>query len=452
MRDRALQALLKLTLEPEWEARFEPNSYGFRPGRSTHDAIGQIHTAICKKPKYVLDADISKCFDRINHQALLKKLNAFPTMYRQIRAWLKSGVMDGETLFPTIEGTPQGGVISPLLANIALHGMENLINQSFPRRKTGTRKNGTQINSTTPDLVRYADGFVILHEDLSTIQKCQEIITEWLKDLGLELKHSKTKLTHTLNSLEGESPGFDFLGFNVRQYPVGKYIANKDRWGKAYNFRTIIKPSKEGIRRHLDKLREIIKTHKAAPQAALINHLNPVIRGWANYYRTVASSETFNKIDNLLYLKLRAWAKGRHPNKVKGWVARRYWHSIKNNNWVFATRKEGNPLRLYRHSDVNIIRPYAKVKGNSSPMDGNLTYWSTRLGKHPELSSRISTLLKIQKGKCPYCGLLFKDGDTWEIDHVIPRSKGGKDEIKNFQLLHRHCHDTKTAKDNTKAV
>ena len=178
MNDRTLQALVKLALEPEWEARFEPNSYGFRPGRSCHDAITQIHRAISKKPKYVLDADIAKCFDRINHETLLNKLNTFPTIRRQVRAWLKAGVMDNKQLFPISEGTPQGGVISPLLANIALHGMEYQIKQAFPRRKTGYRKNGSQINSSTPDFIRYADDFVILHEELTVVQRCREISSE----------------------------------------------------------------------------------------------------------------------------------------------------------------------------------------------------------------------------------------------------------------------------------
>jgi RNA-directed DNA polymerase len=164
MYDRALQALVKLALEPECEARFEPNSYGFRPGRSCHDAIGAIFNAIRFKAKYVLDADIAKCFDRINHGELLRKLNTFPTFRRQIKSWLKSGVMDGKQMFPTSEGTPQGGVISPLLANIALHGMEERIKQvaeTLPGKKAH--------NCESLSLIRYADDFVILHEDLTVV-------------------------------------------------------------------------------------------------------------------------------------------------------------------------------------------------------------------------------------------------------------------------------------------
>jgi RNA-directed DNA polymerase len=241
MKDRALQALVKLALEPEWEALFEPNSYGFRPGRSCHDAIEQIFTVISQKARYVLDADIAKCFDRINHEALLNKLNTFPTRRRQVRAWLKAGVMDDKQLLPTSEGTPQGGVISPLLANIALYGMENRIQQAFPKRKVYQDGKYTGVISAA-HLIRYADDFVILHEDITVVQRCREIISEWLKGTGLELKPSKTHLAHTLEEHEGNIPGFNFLGFNIRQFPVGKYQSGRNN-GNLLGFKTIITPS-----------------------------------------------------------------------------------------------------------------------------------------------------------------------------------------------------------------
>ena len=196
--DRALQALVKLALEPEWEAKFEPNSYGFRPGRSCHDAIGAIYLSIRQKAKYVLDADIAKCFDRIDHKALLSKIHTYPTLNRQLKTWLKAGYCVGNELFPTNEGTPQGGVISPLLANIALHGMEERVKQYAE-----TLKGQKAINRSALNLIRYADDFVIIHEDLNVVKKCQEIIAEWLSDMGLELKPSKTKLTHTLIEIDG---------------------------------------------------------------------------------------------------------------------------------------------------------------------------------------------------------------------------------------------------------
>jgi len=445
MDDRALQALFKLALEPEWEARFEPNSYGFRPGRSCHDAIQAIFSAIVQKNKYVLDADIAKCFDCIDHEALLRKLNTFPTIRRQVRAWLKAGVMDGKQLFPTSEGTPQGGVISPLLANIALHGMEERIDKAFPEmsktmRETWYHKKGTKFRS--PRIIRYADDFVILHEDITVVQRCREIISEWLKDMGLELKPAKTRLTHTLNEYELEKPGFNFLGFNIRQWKVGKYHSKQ-------GFKTIITPSKEKQKIHYDRVAGIIDDLKAAPQTALISRLNPVITGWSNYYSTKVSKVAYSDLDNLMYLKLRAWAKHRHPKKSGRWVSKKYWQTIGGDNWVFATSHEGkNPMRLRSHAETPIVR-FVKVKGDASPYDGNLIYWCTRMGKHPEMTKRMATLLKSQKGKCTHCGLYFRESDVLEIDHIIPKSLGGKDEYKNLQILHKHCHDEKTTEDGS---
>lgn len=441
MKDRALQALVKLALEPEWEARFEPNSYGFRAGRSCHDAVEAIFSAIRLKPKFVLDADIAKCFDRINQEALLRKLNTFPTIRRQIRAWLKAGVMDGKQLFPTSEGTPQGGVISPLLANIALHGMEERIKQYADTLPTRSG-HGKRDNRRNLSLIRYADDFVILHENIAVIQRCKEIISEWLEGMGLELKPSKTRLAHTFIQYEQEKPGFDFLGFTIQQFPTGKYHSKQ-------GFKTIITPSKQKQKVHYEQIARVIEAHKAAPQATLISHLNPIIRGWANYYATVVSKVAYSDIDDLTYQKLSAWAKRRHPKKNREWVSKRYWQSIGGDNWVFATRKEGlTPLRLLNHADTPIVR-HVKVKGESSPYDGNLVYWSTRMGNNPEMPTRVSKLLKKQKGKCTHCEMFFREDDVMEVDHIIPKSKGGKDEYKNFQLLHRHCHDTKTVSDGS---
>ena len=446
IKDRALQALVKLALEPEWEARFEPNSYGFRPGRSCHDAIEAIFKVIVQKPKYVLDADIAKCFDRINHETLLNKLNTFPTIRRQIRAWLQAGVMDGKQLFHTSEGTPQGGVISPLLANIALHGMEWRIKDYVEtydlRRSDGRNQLSKRDKRDSVSIIRYADDFVILHEDITVVQRCRELISEWLKGMGLELKPSKTRIAHTLNQYEQEKPGFDFLGFSVRQFPVGKYHSKQ-------GFKTIITPSKQKQKVHYDHIASVIETHKAAPQAALISRLNPIIRGWANYYATVVSKVTYSEIDKLMYQKLRAWAKRRHPTKSGRWVSKKYWHSQGGDNWVFATKKEGSTLlRLLDHADTPIVR-HVKVNGEASPYDANLVYWSTRMGNNPEMPSKVSKLLKKQKGKCAHCDLFFRESDVIEVDHKIPRSQGGKDFYDNWQLLHRHCHDTKTANDGS---
>ncbi|MBD2458366.1 group II intron reverse transcriptase/maturase [Nostoc sp. FACHB-87] len=453
MKDRALQALVKLALEPEWEAVFEPNSTGFRPGRSTRDAVAAIFIAIKSQPKYILDADISKCFDKINHKQLLRKLNTFPTLRRMIRACLKAGVMDGEQIFPAISGTPQGSVISPLLANIALHGLEYRIKElaeSFDiKRRNGKYQLPKRDKRKSISIIRYADDFVILHEDINAITKCKQVISEWLSEMGLELKPSKTRIAHTLYEYEGEKPGFDFLGYTIRQYQVGKYQTGKDTQGNPLGFKTIITPSKVSQKRHYAQIAEVIEKHKGVSQAALIRNLNPLIRGWCNYFATVASSKVFSKMDTLVYWKLRKWAKGRHRNKGQKWINQRYWQSIGDDNWVFATSPQGsNPVRLLKHSATK-IKDYVKVKGEASPYDGNLIYWSKRKGKYPQMPTRMAKLLKSQKGKCAYCGLFFKDEDVMEIDHIIPKSKSGSDEYKNLQLLHRHCHDHKTANDGS---
>ncbi|WP_333103601.1 MULTISPECIES: group II intron reverse transcriptase/maturase [unclassified Microcoleus] len=434
--DRALQALVKLALEPEWEAKFEPNSYGFRPGRSCHDAIEAIFDSIRYKAKYVLDADIAKCFDRIDHKALISKIHTYPTISRVIKQWLKAGYcMQGE-LFPTTEGTPQGGVISPLLANIALHGMEERVKQYAETLKGSKRGNRKALS-----IIRYADDFVIIHENLSVVMKCKEIIAEWLSDMGLELKPSKTKLTHTLIEIDGNA-GFEFLGFHVQQYKTGIYRCAKNGQGTPLGFTTLITPSKAKVKVHLAKIAEVIDTHKSAPQAALISKLNPIIRGWSNYYSTVVSKKTLSEVDHLTYDKLRAWARTRGKGSIN---KDKYWRTVDSRNWCFSTE---DGLELLTHANTPIVR-HIKVKGVASPFDGNWTYWSKRRGEYPETPNRVAKLIKRQKGICPHCGLYFTSTDIVEVDHIKPKSLGGKDTYDNLQLLHKHCHDTKTATDGS---
>lgn len=203
------------------------------------------------------------------------------------------------------------------------------------------------------------------------------------------------------------------------------------------------------MKSHLKKIGDIIRGHKASSQKALIEKLNPIIRGWSNYYSTICSKEIYAECDHILYQQLKRWGERRHPNKAKSWVVKRYWKTDFSNErmriWCFSTSKE---MTLLKHSDTPVVR-HTKVKGDKSPFNGDWIYWSSRMGKHPEVSTRMATLLKRQKGRCNHCGLYFKDGDLVEIDHVIPKSLGGKDEYTNLQALHRHCHDTKTATDGS---
>jgi RNA-directed DNA polymerase len=442
LHDRAAQALAKLALEPEWEVKFEANSYGFRPGRSGHDAIGAILLGIVYKPKFVLDADIAKCFDRINHQALLNKLNTFPALRRATKAWLQAGVMDGDELFPTTAGTPQGGVLSPLLANIALHGLADAIRAAFPGVYQGQQH-------WKPMVIRYADDFVVLHPDEAVIERVKELATTWLAGMGLELKPSKTRITHTLHPHQG-TVGFDFLGFTVRQFPVGKTHSGK--WGgpgqasRLLGFKTFIRPSKEAQRRHLAAIAAIVRSHRMAPQAALITRLNPLIRGWTAYYSTVAASDVFGRMSSQTFIKLLHWALRRHSNKPKRWVAAKYWR-LETGKWTFGTK---NGVKLQPHWKTP-IRRHVKVRGAKSPFDGDWVYWARRLRTHPELPRRIGFLLWKQQGRCPWCGLFFRGEDRWEIDHRIPTTAGGPVDRENQQLLHGHCHDQKTARDLSRA-
>jgi RNA-directed DNA polymerase len=438
MMDRAHQALVKLALEPQWEARFEPNSYGFRPGRSCHDAIEAIWTMINKQAKYVLDADIKGCFDNINHQALLNKLDSIPAIRRATKAWLKAGVMMDGAFAPTTMGTPQGGVISPLLANIALHGMEEAAARAYQRWVSNRR--------SCPGLVRYADDFVILYKDLEGVTAARRAIEQFLMTMGLHLSPSKTRITHTLNKHEGYV-GFNFLGFHIRQYPIGQARSGRLWNGKKLGFKTYIKPSEEAIKRHTAELNEIVRKMRTASQEMLIYRLNPIIRGWSRYFRTVVASRVFEECDHHLYYSLESWARRRHPNKNKRWRAGRYWDMEPGHKWNFAVRSgEQQGLRLVPHTDTHIQR-HVKVKGRASPYDSDLVYWATRLKAHPLTGNTVGKLLALQRGKCPGCGLYLKDDDLLEIDHRIPRAKGGSDTLNNKQVMHRHCHDQKTALD-----
>ncbi|MCL2933904.1 MAG: reverse transcriptase N-terminal domain-containing protein [Trichodesmium sp. MAG_R03] len=441
--DRAKQALVKLALEPEWEAKFEPNSYGFRPCRSCMDAIEGIKATIKQKSKYVLDAEIAKCFDRINHQKLIEKINTFPKIKRQIKSWLQSGVVDGKSWFTTEVGAAQEEVVSPLLANIALHGMEEVVKKyarSLPENKENNEK---QIS-----LIRYADNFVILHPEIEAIHDCLVLIKQFLNNMGLELKDEKTRISHTLTKIRDEEPGFDFLGFNIRQYPVGKYATGKDPHGKLLGFKTYIKPTKEAISRHYKKISKTIDGMKhSCSQIEIIKTLNSIITEWSNYYSAVNSAEVFGKLDYETTKKLIFWATRKTNHKSKRETISKYFKKVGNNNWVFMAEGKNQPLRLAGHRDSG-IKYFVKVRGNKSPFDGDLTYWATRQGKSVELPIKVTNLLKKQKGKCTECAQDFTNGEMMEVNYIIPRHKGGKDEYKNCQLLHKYCHNVKTNRDS----
>jgi RNA-directed DNA polymerase len=422
--DRAKQGLVTQALEPEWEARFEPNSYGFRPGRSTWDAIGAIYVQINQKPTWVLDADIAKCFDCIDHEALVRKLDAQPTINRQLKAWLKAGVWDRGDWNPTEAGTPQGGPVSPLLANVALHGLEERIQRAIPGRNA-------------PAVIRYADDLVVIHSDRVVIEQSQALIAEQLRGMGLELKPSKPRITHTLH-VEAGGAGFNFLGFNIRQYPT------KAKRG----YKTLITPSRQAVAQHTRQSAAGVRRQRMDRQERLIEALNPVMRGWSHDFATVCRRATCAEVDDERRHQLRSWSRARHPNKPRTWAYQKYWRQA-------GERKHCTPrgggTRVAFHTE-RPIRRHVKVQARRSPYDGDAGYWSTRQGYDPGVSKRVSTLLKRQAGKCRHCGSYFKIGDVLEVDHIIPRAAGGREAYTNWHLWHRYGHVEKTARERRRCA
>lgn len=358
--DRAAQAVVLNALEPEWEARFEPRSYGFRPGRGCHDAIEAIYT-VCKGKSparaWVLDADLTAAFDRIDHDRLLDHLHGFPARERVAR-WLMAGVIEDRQYAPTAEGTPQGGVISPLLMNIALHGMETAAGVRYkPWRSTrGWSMPGT------PVLIRYADDLVALCHSRHQAEQVKERLAAWLAPRGLSFNEDKTRIVHL-------SEGFEFLGFNVRHYRIpGKLL---------------IKPSKAAVKRFRDRLRAEVRNLHGANALAVISRLNPILRGWAGYYRTVVSKKVFGDIDFTLWWTLFKWGRRQHNTKTGQWIVDRYFgrfHPTRQDRWIFGDRETGAYLRKLSWTP---IRRHQMVKADASPDDPALTdYWEQRRRRH----------------------------------------------------------------------
>lgn len=422
--DRVMQAIVKLALEPEWESRFEPNSYGFRPGRSTMDAIGAIHATMCQRgsSQWVLDADISGCFDNIDHEALLARLPVFTAV---IRRWLKAGVVEFGSYQESAAGTPQGGIISPLLANIALDGMERLFGSENARAKH-VRPSARKGLDRGVSCVRYADDLIVTAPSQAVIEAhVLPRLTTFLAERGLTLSEAKTRIVHV-------SDGFDFLGFTIRRFK-----------------RTLLTlPAKRKVLAHLRSIKAYLKTHKQAPAGQVIRDLNPVIRGWANYYRHGASSRTYSLVDHRTWIMLWAWAKRRHPKKSAGWIKRRYFR----NDWTFY---EGN-AQLATCTATPITR-FVKVKGTASPLDpSQRAYWHQRRQRAIALrthSRNRRTLHQRQLGMCGLCHTPIGMRDT-DDHHIIPTNAGGTNALSNRMLVHRWCHQAhhqRTRATSTKA-
>lgn len=436
--DRALQALTVNALEPEWEARFEPRSYGFRPGRSCQDAIAAIFWTVAgtrTKRRWALDADLKAAFDRADHDHILTQLAGFPAR-DAVAGWLKAGVIGKDGFAPTEEGTPQGGVISPLIFNVALHGMEAAAGVAYrwdPYRKSEATVTGT------PVLVRYADDFVALCDSREQAEQVKARLTPWLAARGLAFNEDKTRVVH----LEGQ--GFDFLGFNVRRY--GKKL--------------LIKPSKAAVKRVRARLAAEMRALRGANAQAVITTINPIVRGWAAYYRGVVSTETFHSLDNYLWKLTYKWALYRHNRRSKHRIVARYFGQFcptRRDRWVFGDRETGRYLT--RFGWTKIVR-HDLVKGRASPDDPTLTeYWARRRRKTgdddiPPIGYHRIRLLKKQNGRCPICGGLLLHADhpprspeEWEQWAAATRKAitlnaiavtDGSTNEKGRRLVHEHC-------------
>lgn len=418
--DRVAQAMVKNALEPSWEARFESNSYGFRPGRSGHDALQQCHNRLCKGRDYwVLDADIRGAFDQISHDYILSAIGQVPGR-ELIGQWLKAGYVEAEIFYPTAQGTPQGGVISPLLANIALDGMEALLSQV--QQTTQIKKSRRKQYG----FIRYADDFIVTAKTRQEIEAIVPILTQWLSERGLELNSEKTQIVNI-------QTGFNFLGVTVRQF-------------KGH---CLPKPQKDKVLAFLRGIRQWLKQHPAMTPESLIRHLNPKLKGWANYYRHWVSKDVFGYVDHELWKAIWKWCLQRHPNKGKGWVRRKYYCTTPQSAWTFLTVITGRNgqrkcLQLSSLSRIPIQR-HVKVKGTASPDDPALTdYWNhrqTRYGKtFWDRGSKLTQVAKTQAWSCPVCGAHLFNGEELQMHHKQPVSQGGTDLSVNLQLLHQACH------------
>lgn len=424
MRDRAMQALYLLALDPVAETTAAPNSYGFRPGRSTADVRELLHgwLAPANRAQWILEGDIKGCFDNISHDWMLANI---PMDKAILRKWLKSGFMEQGAFFDTESGTPQGGIISPVLANMVLDGLERCVNEAFPEARTvkGVRTR-LKVN-----VARYADDFIITAGTRELAEEILPVVRNFMAERGLELSEEKTRITHI-------DQGFDFLGWNVRKYD-GKLL---------------IKPSKKNVQHFLEQVRGTIKANKTAEAWWLIDRLNPVINGWTNYHRTAVASKTFSRLDHEIWSCLWRWALRRHPKKNRSWVKDKYFAPVGPRNWVFNAEaplgdKDAQDSRkvLRLASDVKIDRSYVKVLGDANFYDPQWNrYFEQRTTARMERTvagrKRIAALWSRQEGRCPACGELITVESGWHVHHVEGRTGPNADALYKLRLLHPNCH------------
>ena len=416
MLDRAMQALYLLALEPVSESTADRNSYGFRPLRSTADAIEQCFVALSRKSsaKWLLEGDIKGCFDNIDHDWLLANV---PMDKAILNKWLKAGFMESNHLSPTVAGTPQGGIISPVLANLALDGLEKVLETHFGKKNTKASYK-TKVN-----YVRYADDFIITGISKELLEnEVKPIVEDFMAQRGLTLSPEKTLLTHI-------DDGFDFLGQNVRKY----------------NEKCLIKPSQKNMRAFLQKVKGVLDRNKSASAGNLIAVLNPIIRGWANYHRGVVAKETFNYVDYRIWKMLWQWCKRRHNNRRKRWIRNKYFKSKGTRNWLFQGVASSGQLLTLLYANDTPIKRHIKIKGESNMYDPIWeTYFEQRLERvwrnSKEGKQRLMALYKRQGQKCPMCKQHITLDTGGHVHHIVEKHLGGSDNLDNLVLLHPNCH------------
>lgn len=421
MKDRAMQALHQLALDPVLEAMSDPNSYGFRKNRSPADAMQQIFIQMSRtvSARWVLDADIEGFFDNINHDWLIEHVRMDRTV---LRKWLKSGVVDRAQLLATEKGTPQGGIISPALANWTLNGLEKELIQHLGA------KFGTSVTKKAKvGVIRYADDFVVTGASQEILEtEIRPWIEAFLATRGLRLSQAKTKIVKI-------NEGFDFLGWNFRKYKE----------------KLLIKPSKKSTSNFYEKLRKVIGERLMVKHEDLIRTLNPILRGWAQYHRPAVAKQAFSRMEWLLFWRLMRWAKRRHPNKDAKWIRKKYWRSIGDRNWVFAVdvvTKGGKKevMELYSLAGTPIER-HKKIRGEYNPYDPEWEAYGEALRQERMLKDRRhrkqwATLYMEQGGLCALCGCEMDMETGWHDHHIVYRVAGGNDTLENRVLLHPNCH------------
>jgi RNA-directed DNA polymerase len=424
MKDRAMQALHLLALDPVAETTADNNSYGFRQQRSCADAIQQCFNALTNaNTQWILEGDIRSCFDKISHDWLMAHVLMDGAI---LRKWLKCGYVDQHVFHEITEGTPQGGIISPALANCALDGLERVLKDKYPARRPVKALGG---KTPSVNFVRYADDFIVTSKSKELLERdIKPLIEHFLRERGLELSPMKTVITHV-------EKGFDFLGQNVRRYPDGKLR---------------IKPSKKNVRTFLEDIRKTIKAALGSSAADLIKQLNPKIRGWANYHRHTMNKSTFVRVDFEIVSSLWRWARRRHPGKTARWRKQKYFSQHCGQDWSFFGElwdDDGQPSKIWLlHARNTPIKRHVKVQGDANPYDPAYErYFEQREAAYMRESFRGTRILRFlwyeQRGLCPVCKLKITRTTGWRRHYCVPRVMGGSNSAENCVLLHPECHD-----------